>query len=147
MTKRIRFAVGNVFQIELPDVNFAYGRVYRDASIGIYRQTTRTLNSPPVGSRDFMFHVGMYADILESGKCPIVGRDEFLRRESEWPPPNFIKDIISGEFSIYYKGKIKSASEAECRNLEETAVWDLHHIVARIMSERSERRGVLDSAR
>ena len=133
MKKKIRRRVGDVFQLSLPDGRYAYGRIYRDASVGIYRTITDEPQNPPIGSRDFIFHVGMYDDIITSGQCPIVGRDPFENPESEWPPPYYMKDKISGEYSLYHKGEIRPASEFECRGLEEAAVWDLHHIVDRIM--------------
>lgn len=133
MPKKIRFKVGDVFQISLPDGKYAYGRIYRDASVGVYEQVSDLPGEPPIGSRAFMFIVGMYEDVLTSGKCPIVGFDGFEDEQSQWPPPNFIKDKISGKYSIYYKGEIRRASEEECKGLEEAAVWDLHHIVDRIM--------------
>jgi hypothetical protein len=68
--RRLRFKPGDVFQISLPDGRYAYGRVYRDASVGIYRQITDEPDSPPVGSRDFMFNVGMYKDVLITGEAP-----------------------------------------------------------------------------
>jgi Immunity protein 26 len=36
--KRIRPKVGDIFEIRLPDDRFAYGKVFRDASIGIYEK-------------------------------------------------------------------------------------------------------------
>lgn len=133
MKKRIRRKVGDVVQISLPDGRYAYGRLYRDASVGVYRTITNEPQNPPIGSRDFMFHVGIYEDVIRSGEFPVVGRDPFDDPESEWPPPNYIKDKISGEYSIYHKGEIREASESECKGLEEAAVWHSHHIVDRIM--------------
>jgi hypothetical protein len=66
--------------------------------VGIYRQITDEPDSPPVGSRDFMFNVGMYKDVLITGEAPIVGHDAFGPDESEWPPPHYIKDVLSGAF-------------------------------------------------
>jgi hypothetical protein len=127
--------VGDVFQVPLPDGRFAYGRVYKDASVGIYRHLTDEPFQPPIGSRDFLFTVGLYKDILESGKWPIVGFDAFDESESAWPPPNFVEDIISGEYQIYHKGELKPAEERETIGLEKAAVWDAHHVIDRIMKE------------
>jgi hypothetical protein len=132
--RKIRPKVGDVIQIALPDGRYAYGRIYKDASVGIYRQVTNEPDQPPVGSRDFMFNVGIYDDIVTSGECPIVGHDPFKDSESSWPAPNCIIDPISGEYSIYHKGEIRAASEVECEGLEEAAVWDLQHIISRIMN-------------
>ena len=126
--------MGDVFEIPLPNGKFAYGRVYDDAGVGIYSQVSEKPDNPPIGSREFMFNVGMYEDILKTGEWKIVGSDPFLDGESEFPPPSYIKDVISGEFSIYHRGEITDSSEEECRGLEETAVWDSHHIIERIMN-------------
>lgn len=134
--RKVKLRVGDVFQIALSDGRFAYGRVYKDASVGIYSDVTRGPGEPPLGSRDFLFNVGIYEDVLTSGECPIVGRDPFEDGESPWPPPNCIIDPISGEYSIYQEGEIRAASQAECSGLEEAAVWDLQHIISRIMNER-----------
>src|SRR5262245_60254316 len=101
--KKIKFKVGDVFQITLPDGQYAYGRVYRDASVGIYNHISGRPHEPPIGSRDFMFFVGMYEDILSSGQCPIIGYDGFETKDSEWPPRYFIKDQITGRYSVYHK--------------------------------------------
>ena len=132
-TKNLK--VGDVFQIPLPEGRSAYDRVYKDATVGVYRHVTGEPGKPPIGSRDFGFHVGLYKDILENGKWPIVGFDGFDESESEWPPPNFVKDVISGDYQIYHKGGFRDAEPWEVVGLEEAAVWDAHHVLERIMKE------------
>jgi Immunity protein 26 len=136
--KRIRVKVGDVIQIRLPNNKYAYGRIYNDAGIGIYKQVTDDPGKPPVGSDDFLFNVGIYKDVLVSGEHPVVGRDDFESEEAKWPPPHFIKDQISGEYRIYHRGIMRKASATECAGLEEAAVWDIHHIIDRIMKETSQ---------
>ena len=119
-------------QIDLPDGRYAYGRVYRDASIGIYSQRSSAPRRPPVGSRDFMFIVGVYDTALRG--WTVVGSDPFsLEEDRGWPPANYIKDVLSGEYSIYYRGEMRPSSAGACRGLEEAAVWDGDGIVDRIM--------------
>ncbi|MEQ1644863.1 MAG: Imm26 family immunity protein [Pyrinomonadaceae bacterium] len=134
MTIRIRRKIGDVIQIALPDGRFAYGRLYDDASVGIYERLTDMPNMPPIGSREFKFHVGIYDDVVTKERVQIVGHDKFIEPESEWPPPTYILDPISGEYSLYHQGVIKKASREECEGLEEAAVWDLQHIIDRIMN-------------
>lgn len=129
-----RWQVGDVFQIDLPDGRYAYGRIYRDSTVGIYREITDEPGRAPIGSSDFLFTVGMYDDILDRGKVRIVGSDPFLDEESEWPPPTCIKDAISGEYSLYHKGKITESTKRRCAELEEAAVWEYEHIVSRILA-------------
>lgn len=130
----MRVKPGDVFEIPLPDGRFAYGRVYDDAGVAIYKVVFTESGSPPIGTREFLFHVGLYRDVLKSGEWPVVGKDPFVNGESSWPPPKFILDKIGGGYSIYHKGEIRPSSKEECSGLEEAAVWDSHHIIARILS-------------
>lgn len=127
--------VGDVFEIPLPDGRFAYGRIYRDASIGIYREVSEKPKSPRIGSRDFLFTVGMYSDVPSINNWPKVGKDPFPTTESEWPPPMFVRDVISGSYQIYHKGTFRDADPGEASDLEEAAVWDSDHIIDRIVRE------------
>ena len=129
--RRIRPKPGDVFQIPLPDGRFAYGRVFRDASVGIYKQVSAAPQSPP-DREEFAFIVGLYKDVLTSGRWPIIGRRPFPDEDAAWPPPKSIKDPISGRYSLYHKGEIRPASPEECAGLERAAVWDAHHVIDRI---------------
>lgn len=129
-----RWKVGDVFQIDLPDGRYAYGRVYRDSAVGIYRAITDAPGQPPIGSNDFLFNVGMYEDVLDDGKVKIIGSDPFPSEDAAWPPPTFIKDAISGEYSVYHKGVISKSTKKRSAGLEEAAVWEYEHIVNRILA-------------
>ena len=46
------------------------------------------------------------------------------------------KDCISGEYSIYYaNGDIVPSTYEECKNLEVCAVWELSHVIDRLMGD------------
>ena len=124
--------IGDIFEIALPDGRFAYGKVFRDASVGIYATVFDSPTRPPVRS-DFAFVVGLYGDVLGNGGWSIIGHEPFETADAEWPPPNSIQDPISGEYSRYHKGVITPASETECRGLEPAAVWHADHIIRRII--------------
>jgi len=130
---------GTVIQIALPNGKFAYGRLYKDASIGIYKQISDVPHRPPIGSRDFQFIVGVCDDVLTSGKCPAVGIDPFRTGEDLFPPPSCIIEPISGEYSIYHRGEIRLAFPEECQGLEITAAWDLEHFIDRILNGNDSR--------
>jgi len=119
--------VGDIFEIPLPNGRFAYGKVFRDASVGIYETVSDTPMRPPIQSA-FAFVVGLYEYILADGIWSIVGQEPFESTDAEWPPPYFIKDPISGDYSRYHKGVITESSETECRGLEQAAVWDADDI-------------------
>lgn len=128
--------VGDVIQVELPTGRYAYGRVLRDASVAFYRSMSDDPANPPLGSRDYQFVVGVYEDVLKSHSCPVVGHDPSRGPEDDWPPPNCVRDPLTGVAQIYHRGAMHSADAGECEELEPAAVWDLHHVVDRIMGFR-----------
>lgn len=134
-TSKKKVKLGDVFQIPLPDGRFGYGRVYKDTSVGVYRQISDKPLEPPIGSRDFLFIVGLYTDVLQKGLWQIIDHDGFENEDLSWPPPSFVKDIITGDYQIYYKGELRPAEEWEVKGLEEAAVWDSSQIIERIMKE------------
>jgi hypothetical protein len=131
--RRTQPAVGDVVQFSLPDGRYAYGRVLRDASVAFYRVTTREPGKPPIGSRDYQFVVGVYADVLRSKEVPIVGRDPSTDVDDEWPPPYSVHHPLTGRTDRYERGSMRGATEDETRGLEPAAAWDLNHLVDRLM--------------
>lgn len=69
----------------------------------------------------------------KKGIWKIVDNRPFSTDEDAWPPPQSIKDCISGEYSLYIKGEIIPSTEEVCKDLERAAAWDRHHVVDRIM--------------
>jgi hypothetical protein len=132
--KKKKIQLGDIYQIPLPDGNYAYGRIFKDACIAIYKQLTTTPKQIPE-KEEYQFIVGVYEDVLKSGKWEIVDNRPFVKSDEAWPPPMCIIDMISGKYSIYHKGEIKEATEWQCMKLEEAAVWDAHHIIDRIIGK------------
>lgn len=136
MKKRRRPTPGSVIEIPLLNGRFAYGRVYKDACVAIYRDTSDMPGQPPLGSRDFRFTVGAYDDVFTGEHVRVVGQDAFDSDDEAWPPPMFIRDTISGRYEIYHRGQRTPASVAEAADLEQAAVWSLSNLIERIMSVR-----------
>lgn len=123
--------VGDVVEIPLSGKRHAFGRVLKDASIAVYDMGDSAQESPPIGSRDYLFVVGIREDSLRG--LTVVARDESAHPDEDWPPPYKMVDVVSGEASnIYYRGEVQQADNREVDNLEAAAVWETHHIVERI---------------
>ncbi|MFB9328276.1 Imm26 family immunity protein [Paenibacillus aurantiacus] len=132
--KRKRIKLGDVYAIPLPDGQFAFGRRFKDAGIAIYHHRGKSMEDLPSGE-NYQFFVGVYDDVLKSGQWPVVDHRHFTHEEEAWPPPKCIMDNLNGECSIYYKGEIRASTQTECEGLEIAAVWDVEHIVDRIMGD------------
>lgn len=129
-----RLKLGDVYAIPLPNGKFAFGRTFYDASIAIYRHIGETLEDLPE-TEDYQFIVGIYEYVLKSGEWPIVDSRPFKNEDEKWPPPTCIIDSISGKYSIYHKGEIRTATKSECDGLEKASVWAAEHIIDRIMGD------------
>ena len=132
--KRRRPSVGSAIQVALPNGMYAYGRVLRDASVAFYRALTSIPMKPPIGSRDFLFTVGVHDDVLTSDRCVVVGHDPSTNIDDDWPPPYAVKDAITGQCKIYRMGALRPATETECQDLEPAAVWDYVHLSERLLA-------------
>lgn len=131
--KRIKVKIGDVFQISLPNGKYAYGRTFRDAGAGFYKEITDEPGKPPIGSRNYMFIIAFQDDVVEKGECPIVGYDPFENEEEAWAPPTYVYDGLFKVYRIYHKGEMRNAKKEECEGLETTIIWRIDNVIDRIM--------------
>ena len=129
---RRRLKLGDIYEIPLPNGQNAYGRLYKEYTLAIYKKrgiSVEDLDS----SEDYEAFIGVYKDLLQDGEWKVVGNRPFAEKEEAWPPPKVVVDAITNRGSLYYKGVITPCSYEECKDLEVVAVWDRHHVVDRLM--------------
>ncbi|WP_108670408.1 Imm26 family immunity protein [Peribacillus acanthi] len=132
--KRKRIKIGDVYAIPLPNDKYAFGRIFKDAGIGIYKYIGESIEDIPK-DEEYQFIVGVYEYVLKSGDWTVVENRPFKSDDEAYPPPTCIIDSISGEYSVYHKGEIRSATKSECKGLEVASVWADNHIIDRIMGD------------
>ena len=133
---RKRYDIGVVFAIPLPDGRFAYGKQFRDATVGVYRVVTSKLIpiTQIVGKR-FAFHAGLFR--LRMGQWPILGLDKFASDEASWAPACYMEEILRpGSFSIYHRGTMRPATPSQVASLDEQVMYSPQGLIERILSER-----------
>ena len=130
--KRKKTKLGDIFAIPLPNGTYAFGRLYKEYTLAIYKIRAENINTIPEKD-DYDFFVGVYRDVLTDGQWPVIGNIPFIDDSDSWRPPTYMKDIFTGKFSIYHYGEVKPASEQECKGLELTATWDRQHLIDRLM--------------
>lgn len=124
--------LGNIYEIPLPNGKKAYGRLYKEGVLGIYKGVYNSLSELPLLEK-YLFFVCVYEDILKDGKWPIVGNRSFENEEESWSPPWCVVDALTKKGSIYYKGEFFDCTYEECKDLEIASVWERHHVIDRIM--------------
>ncbi|MFI5429651.1 Imm26 family immunity protein [Aeromicrobium sp. UC242_57] len=136
MTRRRR-KVGDVYQFQLSEGRYAYGRVLEDACVAFYREITASPAEPPIGSRDYQFVVGVYRHVFRADGVTFVGHDKSRDETDDWPPPMKITDPLTGSLSIYERGQIRPAGTENCDELEPAGVWDLPQLLSRLEGQGS----------
>jgi hypothetical protein len=131
--KRLVPRVGDVIQVALPNGRYAYGRVCQHANVAFYRTQTGEPNKPPIGSRHFSFKVAVFRHIYKDSSVSIVGQDPFKDGENSEPDAKVIRDPLTGQCFIHKNGLSVPATKIQCKGLETAAVWDLPHIVDRLV--------------
>jgi hypothetical protein len=127
-----RKKLGDIFAIPLPNGKYAFGRLHSDYSLAIYDTFGNSLDDWE-NCHKYQFFVTVESIALRDGKWPIVGNRPFAENEDIHDPPQYMKDIFTGKFSIYHRGKITPARYEDCVGMERTAVWGRNHVVDRLM--------------
>jgi hypothetical protein len=126
--------LGDIYSLELPDGQHICGRILNDAGIAIYKDFRKKKDY--ISKEDYLFTVSIFDDDLKNDGWNYVTNIPFSSEEDSWPPKRKVYDVISGGYSIYYKGEIYPSSEGECRGLETASVWHTNHIVDRVLGKR-----------
>lgn len=130
--KRRRLRLGDIYEIPLPDGTNAYGRLYKEYVLAIYKERGKSIAEiSEHGQYDFF--VGVYRDLLLDGVWRVVGNQKFNSEDEACAPPQCVIDAITGIGSLYYKGEIVPCSYSECKDLEIAAAWNRNHLIDRLM--------------
>jgi len=118
---RIHTKLGDIVDIPLPNGSFAFGRLYNDASIGVYDLIAlSSLSVDEISKYKIRFFSGVFDTYIKNGNWKIIGNIPFEKQDDSWPPAQYIQDIINPDkYSIYYKGEIIAASKEEISGLEQ----------------------------
>lgn len=136
--KRSKLAnVSDVVEIPLPDGTYAAGRLYNDASIGIFdARFSSPISINQVEKLPTAFVTACLDSAIDDGTWRVIGKIPFENSEEEWAPPRYIEDIVEpGNYDIYYKGKIRPATKDEIIGLEPAIMLTADGLIERIRKE------------
>lgn len=124
--------IGDLYAIELPNGKYAFGRVMKDAGLGIYKKIGNSKNDLP-NLEEYIFIISVFDYVYKETEWNHIKNIPFENEEDSWPPKRSVYDVISKSYSIYYKGEFYPSTEEECRDLEVGKVWDSSTLIDRIM--------------
>lgn len=132
--RKKRLKLGYIYQISLPNGENAYGRLFKECTLAIYKGRYLDVKQLP-DDENYECFISVYKDLLQDGVWKIVGNRKFENDEEAWPPPMCVIDAITKIGSLYYKDNIVSCSYEECKDLEIAAIWRRHHVIDRLIGD------------
>ena len=134
MAKTRRYKVGDVVMIPLEDGKSAFGRIFDDATVAIYRCVADTFPGlKHIVSSGILFFAAFFDTAVRSGEWPVVGSVPFADDESSWPPPRYVEDVLNpGSYQLYERGDMRPATEEEVEGLDEFVMYKPEQLKAKI---------------
>ena len=126
----MRRIIGNVGCFQLPDGRYGFGRIFNDVSVAFYKHIGVSETDLPKEEK-YAFIVSVYNSGVTRMK--FVEKRPYISIEEVTAPPTKIHDPITGKYSQYINGEIFLSSFEECKDLETCAVWELDHVIDRLM--------------
>ena len=129
-----RYKLGDIVAIPISKEKYAFGKIYKDASIGIYSLISDS--EQPVSEitkHSIILYSGVFDTAISNGSWRILGNEPFAHESDSWPPAQYIDDIINpNKYKIYYKGEVNAATKAEIKGLEKQAMRKPEQLVTEI---------------
>ena len=135
--RKNKIKLGDVFEFQLPNGKYAYGRCFEGAGYGFYKFTSDKPDNPPIGIKDYFLLVNFQSGPIEDGLYKIVGNDPFSENEDKWIPPLNATHECFG-YRISHKGELKEATKEKCEGLESNIIFGIDDVVRRIMKDLGE---------
>lgn len=139
--RKRRLKLGDIYEIPLPNGENAYGRLYKECTLAIYKKTGSSVSELPY-VEDYQCFVTVYKDLLQDNVWRVVGHRPFSSEDEAWPPPRCVVDAITHKGSLYYRGQISPCSYEQCKDLEVVSVWDRHHLIDRLTGNHTWEEGI-----
>jgi hypothetical protein len=143
--KRQRRTIGAILKIPLQDGTHCYGLVLDKASMAVFKvKTTQDLQITDILSKDVLFIIAVYDDVITSGKWEKIGKTTLDERFINLPM-KFIQDQLNPNLIQLYNpntGEIKLSTKEDCVDLDRAAVWDAGHVEERVLDFFNGRKNV-----
>lgn len=131
--KKLR--VGDIIAIPIKS-GFGYGRIYKDADIGIINLTSKSLlELSDIKGEPIKFIVG-FCEPWDHPTWIYLGKWSFDRDEEAWGPPKYVQDVINpNQYRLYHKGIMRTCHRKETEGLEKAVLYSPTLLADRIIKE------------
>jgi len=140
--RAIRRKPGDVLLIGLDNGESAFGRVLPSPLVAFYdAKSPPDLSVEEITQRPILFKIWVMDHAIKDGIWKIIGHVP-LTEDLLAEPTFFKKDPITGALTLYRdsNGQEIPASRSDCEGLECAAVWDVRHVVDRLVDHFAGRK-------
>ena len=140
--KRIRIKTGDIIAIPVSENKYAYGRVFKDSSIGILEVLSDGIDETiDFSTQEVVLVAGIFDTAIKSGEWPVIKNCPFNNQDEAWSPPRFIRDPINpNKYRIYHKGEMQSATKEDAEGLDQFLMFKPDQLIERINSINEEKK-------
>lgn len=131
-TRRIKFKIGDIVSIPLPDGRYAHAQCLRDGTFKIFDAvSTKPLGSGQLSNVGASFFAVCNEQAVRTGEWPIVGHHPVLTEDEAWGAPMATgylaerQEWAMGTPRINIRGESRDATEEEVEGLDIMSVS--HH--------------------
>jgi hypothetical protein len=123
-----RRTIGAILSVPLGENRRAYAWTLPEADFAFFDVLSESeLSIDEVVSHRIAFRIAVHKSAWTSGRWSKVGNAP-PSSDMSAPVARFMQDTISGAFSLYVGGDIRTATRDECLGLERCEVWDPEHV-------------------
>lgn len=132
--KRIRIKTGDIIAIPVLGNKYAYGRVFKDTSIGILKVVSDDIDENiDFSMQEVVLVAGIFDTAIKSGEWPIIKNCPFNSEDESWSPPRFIQDPIdANKFRVYHKGEMRPTTKEDIKGLDQFLIFKPYQLIERI---------------
>ena len=139
-----KYTLGSVVAIPLPDGKFAYAKLFKDHTFGVYDLvSSKLLPVSDVIRNRFSFYQSSTDVAIKSGEWPVIGTESFIDENSAWPPPQatcYLRETnewtMGGIPRVDHKGQMRVATLDEVRGLDILSACHLPELLVERIVDR-----------
>jgi hypothetical protein len=141
---RQKYTLGSIIAVPLPDGGFAYIKVFKDHTFGVYDIVSKNLlHITDVIRNNFSFYQSSTDVAIKSGEWPVIGAESFANEESAWCPPQatcYVRETnewtMGGIPRVDERGQMRVATLDEVRGLDIMSVCHRPELLVKIIVDR-----------
>ena len=141
-TKKVKYKLGAIVAVPLPDGRFAYAMVHKNLALAVFDFVSeQVVPVADVLKHKIAFFHSATDEPITSGEWPIIGEIKFPDEESAWGPPRAVvfppgAPLDSADLKISHKGVLRRATPAEVRGLEFATLAQTSELFVGILVDR-----------